>query len=146
VDALIQIVIGGLLQGSLFAVVALGFSLVFRMTGVVNLSQGAFCVLGALLAYSLETAFHLPVPLAVLLAVLAAVLYGLAIGAAAFVPALARLPNSSMLMLTAGLLTFTQGLMLATPTRWRRFPARPQCCSGACAFRPRDFGSPEVRP
>ena len=111
-DALIQIIIGGLLQGSLFAVVALGFSLVFRMTGVVNLSQGAFCVLGALLAYSLESAFHLPVPLAVALAVLVAVLYGLAIGAAAFVPALARLPNSSMLMLTAGLLTFTQGLML----------------------------------
>ena len=111
-DALIQIVIGGLLQGSLFAIVALGFSLVFRMTGVVNLSQGAFCVLGALLAYTLQTTWHVPVVAAILLAVLAAVAFGVVIGAAAFVPALARLPNSSMLMLTAGLLTFTQGLML----------------------------------
>ena len=41
-QAAIQIVIGGLLQGSLFALVALGFALVFRMTGVINLSQGAF--------------------------------------------------------------------------------------------------------
>jgi len=111
-DAFIQIVIGGLLQGSLFAVVALGFSLVFRMTGVVNLSQGAFCVLGALLAYTFQATFHLPAAVAVVLAVLASVAYGAAVGAAAFVPALARLPNSSMLMLTAGLLTFTQGLML----------------------------------
>jgi len=110
--AAIQIVIGGLLQGSLFALVALGFALVFRMTGVINLSQGAFCVLGALLCYSLQETLHLPVPLAILGAVLAALLFGLALGAAVFVPALSRLPNSSMLMLTAGLLTFIQGLML----------------------------------
>jgi branched-chain amino acid transport system permease protein len=111
-QAAIQIVIGGLLQGSLFALVALGFALVFRMTGVINLSQGAFCVLGALLCWSLEETLHLPVPLAILGAVLLALLLGLAIGKAVFVPALARLPNSGMLMLTAGLLTFIQGLML----------------------------------
>ena len=111
-QAAIQIVIGGLLQGSLFALVALGFALVFRMTGVINLSQGAFCVLGALLCYSFEERLHLPVPLAILGSVLAALLFGLALGAAVFVPALSRLPNSSMLMLTAGLLTFIQGLML----------------------------------
>ncbi len=110
--AAIQIVIGGLLQGSLFALVALGFALVFRMTGVINLSQGAFCVLGALICYSLQETLRLPVPLAILGSVLAALLLGLALGATVFVPALSRLPNSSMLMLTAGLLTFIQGLML----------------------------------
>jgi len=111
VDAALQIVIGGLLQGSLFAVVALGFSLVFRMTGVVNLSQGAFCVLGALLAYSLETS-GLPIYATVPVAVLGVAVFGLAVGLIFFVPSLSRLPNSSMLMLTAGLLTLTQGLML----------------------------------
>ena len=110
--AAIQIVIGGLLQGSLFALVALGFALVFRMTGVINLSQGAFCVLGALICYSLQETLRLPVPLAILGSVLASLLFGLALGAAVFVPALSRLPNSSMLMLTAGLLSFIQGLML----------------------------------
>src|SRR5579862_9227378 len=82
------------------------------MTGVINLSQGAFCVLGALLAYSLQSSFGLPIYVAVPVAVLGAAVFGLVIGFAAFVPALSRLPNSSMLMLTAGLLTFTQGVML----------------------------------
>jgi len=111
-QAAVQIVIGGLLQGSLFALVALGFALVFRMTGVINLSQGAFCVLGALLCWSLEETLHLPVPLAILGSVVVSMLFGLALGAVVFVPALSRLPNSGMLMLTAGLLTFIQGMML----------------------------------
>ena len=42
-----SIIIGGLLQGSVFAIIALGFALVFRVTGVINLSQGAFCIVGA---------------------------------------------------------------------------------------------------
>ena len=50
-NGIIQIVIGGLLQGGVFAAVALGFSLVFRVTGVINLAQGAFCVLGAMAIY-----------------------------------------------------------------------------------------------
>ncbi len=66
----IQIVIGGLLQGSVFAVVALGFSLVYRVTGVINLSQGAFCIVGALMMYSLEVDLGLPAPLAFVGAVL----------------------------------------------------------------------------
>ena len=100
-----QIVIGGLLQGSVFAVVALGFTLVFRVTGAINLSQGAFCILGALAMYSLEVSFGWPVWLAAIGATLATTLLGLVIGASAFVPALSRLPTSSLFILTAGLLS-----------------------------------------
>jgi branched-chain amino acid transport system permease protein len=108
----IQIVIGGLLQGAVFAVIALGFSLVFRVTGVINLSQGAFCVLGALLMYTLQVALGLPVLVAAVAASLATGLFGVALGAATFVPALPRLPTSSMLVMTAGLLTLIEGLLL----------------------------------
>jgi len=108
----IQIVIGGLLQGAVFAVVALGFSLVFRVTGVINLSQGAFCVLGALLMYTLQVSWGLPVIVAAMGASLGTALFGLALGAATFVPALSRLPTSSMLVLTAGLLTLIEGVLL----------------------------------
>jgi branched-chain amino acid transport system permease protein len=106
------IIIGGLLQGSVFAVVALGFALVYRVTGVINLSQGAFCIVGALTMYTLERTLGWPAVLAALGAVLGTTLFGTALGAATFVPALARLPNSSMLMLTAGLLTLIEGLVL----------------------------------
>ena len=107
-----SIIIGGLLQGSVFAIIALGFALVYRVTGVINLSQGAFCIVGALTMYTLEQTLGWWPPLAALGAVAATTLFGTALGAATFVPALARLPNSSMLMLTAGLLTLIEGVVL----------------------------------
>jgi branched-chain amino acid transport system permease protein len=107
-----QIVIGGLLQGSAFAIVALGFSLVFRVTGIVNLSQGAFCILGAMAMYFLQVEYGLPTLAAVVGATLSGGLCGVAFGAGLFVPALQRLPTSAMLMMTAGILTFVEGLVL----------------------------------
>jgi branched-chain amino acid transport system permease protein len=106
------IIVGGLLQGSVFAIVALGFALVFRVTGVINLSQGAFCIVGAFSMYTLQQTLGWPTALAALGAVAGTTVFGAALGAATFVPALARLPHSSMLMLTAGLLTLIEGLVL----------------------------------
>ena len=107
-----QILVGGLMQGAIFALVALGFSLVHRVTGVINLSQGAFCVLGALLAWTMQVGWGWPAAASVLGAVLAAAGAGAALGAVAFVPGLGRLSGSNMLMLTAGLLTLLEGLVL----------------------------------
>jgi branched-chain amino acid transport system permease protein len=112
VNLAIQIVIGGLLQGAVFAVIALGFSLVFRVTGVINLSQGAFCVLGALLMYTFQVSWGWPTLMAAVAASVCTGAVGLVLGAISFVPALPRLSVSSMLMLTAGLLTLLQGLSL----------------------------------
>jgi branched-chain amino acid transport system permease protein len=108
-----SIIVGGLLQGSVFATIALGFALVFRVTGVINLSQGAFCIVGALTMYTLQQTLAWPAAIAALGAVAATTAFGAILGAATFVPALARLPNSSMLMLTAGLLTLVEGMVLA---------------------------------
>lgn len=108
----IQIVIGGLLQGAVFAVIALGFSLVFRVTSVLNLSQGAFCVFGALMMYTVEVSWGWPMSVAAVAASLATTAFGLALGVLFFVPAVPRLPTSSMLILTAGLLTLLQGVLL----------------------------------
>jgi branched-chain amino acid transport system permease protein len=84
------IIVGGLLQGSVFAIIALGFALVYRVTGVINLSQGAFCIVGALTMYTLELPLGWPAPLAALGAVLATTAFGTARGdirAGAFAPA-----------------------------------------------------------
>jgi branched-chain amino acid transport system permease protein len=107
-----QILIGGLVLGSVYGVIALGLALVHRVTGIINLAQGGFCILAALLLYSLETSRGWPLPLALLGAVAATTAAGWALGALTFVPALARLTNSGMLMLTAGLLTAIEGLTL----------------------------------
>ncbi len=111
-DQLTQIVIGGLVQGIVFAIVALGMSLVYRVTGIINLAQGGFCVIAALGYYQLSQVLGWPPVAAFVAAAAGTTVFGLVIGAATFVPALSRLPNSSMLMLTAGLLTFLQGLTL----------------------------------
>jgi len=112
VSSFAQILVGGAMQGAIFALVALGFSLVHRVTGVVNLAQGAFCVVGALVAYTLQVQWGLPAAVAVIGAVLAVMGGGAALGAVTFVPGLQRLSNSNMLMLTAGLLTLLEGLVL----------------------------------
>jgi ABC-type branched-subunit amino acid transport system permease subunit len=108
----IQIIIGGLLQGAIFAVLALGFSLVYRVTGVINLAQGGFCVFGALLMYTLQVSWALPIPIALIGALAGTALGGLVLGYTTFVPALTRLSVSSILVMTAGLLTLIQGVLL----------------------------------
>lgn len=107
-----QTIIGGILQGSVFAIVALGFTLVLRVTGAINLSQGAFCILGAFAMVSLQQTFGWPLAAAAAGAALATAAAGLVIGGSTFVPALSKLPTSSMFILTAGLLTFLEGLCL----------------------------------
>lgn len=111
-NGVIQIIIGGLLQGGVFAAVALGFSLVYRVTGVVNLSQGAFCVLGAMGMYYFQVVFGWPTAIAAIAAILSVIAFGLVVGALTFVPAVSKLPISSTLVLTAGLLTFFEGVAL----------------------------------
>lgn len=108
----VQIVVGGLLTGATYALVALGLYLVYRVTGVINLAQGAFVVLGALVTWSLQTVFGWGTVSAVLIAVLATAAVGSLLGAATFVPGLAKLSNGNMLMLTAGLLTLMEGALL----------------------------------
>jgi ABC-type branched-subunit amino acid transport system permease subunit len=112
VSTILQIVIGGLLQGGVFAIAALGFSLVFRVTNVVNLSQGAFCVLGAMGMYYFQVSFGWSIVPAAIAAVACATAFSLLVGALTFVPAVSRLPPSSALVLTAGLLTFFVGITL----------------------------------
>lgn len=109
----LQILSGGVAVGATYALVALGIYLVYRVTGVINLAQGAFCILGALAAYSLHTSLGWGTGLAALGGVAITTAVGTALGAVTFVPGLSRLSNGSMLMLTAGLLTAIEGLLLA---------------------------------
>jgi len=131
VSALIQIAIGGLLQGGVFAIVALGFSLVYRVTNVVNLSQGAFCVLGAMGMYYFQVEFGWPILPSALAAVAASTAFGVLVGAVTFVPAVSRLPGSSALVLTAGLLTFFIGVTLVV---WGNQPYALPPFSGEAPF------------
>lgn len=103
---------GGLLQGCIFALVALGFALVFRVAGAVNLAQGAFVVLGALTLYTFWQTLHWPLLGAFVAGVAVALVVGAVVARFIFEPGLRRLPGSGMVMLTAGLLVLFEGIFL----------------------------------
>src|SRR5688500_2383929 len=48
-----QIVISSLAMGSIYAVVALGFTLIWNASGIVNFAQGEFVMIGAFLGLTL---------------------------------------------------------------------------------------------
>jgi len=108
----VEIAVGGFFAGSVFALVAVGFTLVYSVMGVPNLAQGAFVVLGALAMYSLETRFHWPLAYAIVGSTAMAAAVGAAMERLVIRPALHRLPISGMLILMVGLLTFFEGASL----------------------------------
>ena len=108
----IQIAIGGLVVGSIYAAIALGFSLVYRVTGAINLSQGGFALVSAMIGYTFAVAWGWPLVLAIPAAVATTVIAGVALARFTFVPALSRLSNANVLMLTAGILTMVEGFSL----------------------------------
>ncbi len=104
-----NIIIGGLITGAIYALLAVGYSLVFSVSGALNLAQGAFVALGALTMYTFEHSAHFPVVLA-FLAALAVVT--VAIGIIEWVvirPAVTRISHANLLMMMGGLLTAFEG-------------------------------------
>ncbi len=106
----VQYVVGGILQGSIFGLLAVGFALIYRVTSAVNLAQGGFCIFAALLTGSLQQWLGVHVIVAGLVSVVLTALLALLVGGAVFVPGLKRLPPSAMFVLTAGILTALEGV------------------------------------
>jgi branched-chain amino acid transport system permease protein len=72
----LQAAIIGISLGAQYALLALGFTLVFGILGVVNFSHGGFYMLGGYVAYVCVSGMGLPYPLAVLIAVAATAALG----------------------------------------------------------------------
>ena len=109
---LLQVCYGGLVVGSIYAMIALGFCLVYRVAGVINLAQGGFCILAVLVCITANQSYGWPLWIAVPVALLATMLGGAMLGWVTFVPALGKLSNANVLMLTVGLLTMLEGFAL----------------------------------
>jgi branched-chain amino acid transport system permease protein len=73
-NVFLQYLLSGITKGSIYAVVAIGFNLIFSATGVLNFAQGEFVMLGGMIAVTL--AFYVPLPVAVVLSVAIVTLVG----------------------------------------------------------------------
>ncbi|MFC4277954.1 ABC transporter permease [Achromobacter aloeverae] len=70
-------IINGLAIGQVYALIALGFSLVFGVSNLINFAQGALFMLGAFIAYTGATTLHLPLATAAVLSVAIVSLLGI---------------------------------------------------------------------
>ena len=81
-----QQVLNGIFLGSIYALFALGYTLVFGVLDMLNLAHAAVFMLSAFVALSLVTHLHLPILLALPLTLLSAALLGLFLERVAFRP------------------------------------------------------------
>ncbi len=121
-DRFLVLVVNGLVSGALYGLVAMGFVLIYKTSGVLNFAQGELVLAGAVTAAFLTTVVGVPFALAVLLALLVAVGWGLLIERFVVGP-LANRPLLSILMATIaiGLIVRNVTLMVADPST-KAFP------------------------
>jgi branched-chain amino acid transport system permease protein len=115
----LQLMFSGLAVGSVYALVALGFALIFSTVRVVNFAQGEFVMLGALTGYTAHVALGLPLPLAIVLAGGLTVMAGLLAERVAVYPLRGLQSSIAWVMSTLGI-----GLMLRSgaAATWGRVP------------------------
>ncbi len=75
----LQTLVGGLGMGAVYALVAMGFSIVYRTMGLVNFAHADVVMIGAFLAATLFVTMHLPFVVAITAAVLLTAVIGLGI-------------------------------------------------------------------
>ncbi len=73
-ELFIQYLVAGVTYGSIYAIVAIGFNIIYNTTGIINFAQGEFVMLGGML--SITFLHFLPLPLAILLAVVVTMAIG----------------------------------------------------------------------
>ncbi|MHB9028835.1 MAG: branched-chain amino acid ABC transporter permease [Candidatus Latescibacterota bacterium] len=99
IDSLIQLFFSGITIGSIYALVALGFLIIYNSTGIVNFAQGEFVMLGGMIAVTCHEALHLPLPLTFAVSVLLVTAFG-ALFELAFIHPLKNPSVLSMIMIT----------------------------------------------
>ncbi|MDJ0721824.1 MAG: branched-chain amino acid ABC transporter permease [Desulfobacterales bacterium] len=74
VELFIQYLFAGITYGAIYAIVGIGFNIIYNTTGIINFAQGEFVMLGGMIAISLMP--FLPLSLAIALAVVITMICG----------------------------------------------------------------------
>lgn len=104
---LLQFLFSGLTVGAVYALVALGFTIIFNASDVVNFAQGEFVMLGGMITVFTYAA-GAPLPLAALVAITATAALGVAMNRLAIEPARGA-PVVSLVIITIGASIFIRG-------------------------------------
>lgn len=111
----LQTLVTGLSIGGVYALMAVGYSLVFSILNFSNFAHGTIIMLGAYIGYFLNTSFHLAFPLSLIGAVLGASLIAVLNVRLAYSPLINRKASSLYLMITAmGVSIFLENMVYVT--------------------------------
>ncbi|MBV5305924.1 MAG: branched-chain amino acid ABC transporter permease [Desulfobulbaceae bacterium] len=73
-ELFVQYLFAGITYGSIYAIVAIGFNIIYNTTGIINFAQGEFVMLGGMIAITLLS--FMPLPAAIALAVIITMIIG----------------------------------------------------------------------
>jgi branched-chain amino acid transport system permease protein len=120
---LLDILIYGAVISAVYALLAVGFTLIFGVARILNLAHGAFYALGAYCVYTLTANLHVPLIIAAVIAVLLVALFGIVMERVLVRP-LRRLPPLAVLMMTLAVgLMVEQILLLIFGSEARNVPS-----------------------
>jgi len=118
----IQILVYGAVISAIYAMLAVGFTLIFGVARILNLAHGSFYALGAYTVYALTAEAHMPLWLAAILAVLLVALFGILIERVLVRP-LRRSMLAVLLITLAVALMVEQVLLLIFGSEARNVPS-----------------------
>jgi branched-chain amino acid transport system permease protein len=104
----VQLVVSGTATGAIYALAALGFTLLWQAAGVINFAQGEFVMIGGMVTF-FAVAAGIPLPIAALIALTVAVLVGIALHRLAIEPAKGASPVT-LIIITIGASIFLRGV------------------------------------
>jgi branched-subunit amino acid ABC-type transport system permease component len=78
VEGLVQVLMAGLSQGSIYALVGLGFSVAFMASRILNLAQGSYAVIGGFIFLTMVGSYRLPMLVAFPITLLISAALGIA--------------------------------------------------------------------
>jgi branched-chain amino acid transport system permease protein len=107
----LQLALSGIVAGSIYALVGLGYVTIYRTSRVVNFAQGSFVMLGALITYSLLTERGLPFWLAGILSIIVVVAIAVAMYFLVIAPIM-KVSLVSMILVTIGVSLLLENLAL----------------------------------
>ena len=117
-----QLVVTGLVIGSVYSLVALGFVLIYKATSVINFAQGEFVLVGGYICLDLVVGFKIPFVWAFILTMGFSVILGLLVERLTLRPLIGE-PIITVIMVTIGLGTVLKSMVtLFWGTQIRVFP------------------------
>lgn len=110
-DYLLSLVVSGVVIGSLYGMIAMGFAMIYRATGLVNFAQGEVMMLTAYIAYSFQVDLGLGFAAAVVATLVSAVVIGILLERIFIRPMLGE-PVFSRVLVTIGLAVVIRSLVI----------------------------------